>query len=379
MISSRPAQAMRGGAVVLVLAVAFRVPAIERRFAEAIAAANRPVMPGGAVHLANTATAPSRAALATRSDSPPIRRPVPAAPRVHRRGTMLAATALARSPPAQAGTGTLPSPPLPAVAAATSPAPPSSTAFDLATSAYARLAEGDRRGAVRLFDAALSFDDPRGATWRRARDALTRRWSANAYSIVRAGGTPGNVVSPVLGGGQSGGGVAFTPDPLAARPLALTLRGAIAHDDRGRTAFAAVGVQWRLLPGMTVAAERLTGLGAAAPGQWTARVAAGGDRRFGRWRATAYAEAGIVGSSGYAAGQGRVGPEVRVGAVTLTPGAGGWGSVQRTRGQIVDRLDVGPGVAAHSGPLTAQLDYRFRVAGNAAPGSGPVLTLSAGF
>ncbi len=53
--------------------------------------------------------------------------------------------------------------------------------------------------------------------------------------------------------------------------------------------------------------------------------------------------------------------------------------MQRNGKEVVDRLDVGPGLAAHSGPFTAQVDYRFRVAGNAAPGSGPVLTLSAGF
>lgn len=48
------------------------------------------------------------------------------------------------------------------------------------------------------------------------------------------------------------------------------------------------------------------------------------------------------------------------------------------------RLDVGPAASAavglgESGGARLAVDWRFRVAGSAAPKSGPALTLSAGF
>ena len=67
-------------------------------------------------------------------------------------------------------------------------------------------------------------------------------------------------------------------------------------------------------------------------------------------------------------------------------GAGAWGASQRaTRQQLpVARVDIGP-VASLGFRLTdtararLEADWRFRVAGSARPGSGPALTLSAGF
>jgi hypothetical protein len=56
-----------------------------------------------------------------------------------------------------------------------------------------------------------------------------------------------------------------------------------------------------------------------------------------------------------------------------------WGGAQKH----AERLDVGPSVAAsfRIGEANSRLalDYRFRVAGNAEPMSGPALTFSAGF
>lgn len=250
-------------------------------------------------------------------------------------------------------------------------------AGDLATRAYARLAAGDRRAALRLFDAALAIGDPRAAAWKAQRDALTRRWSGSTYSIVRARGTVDLAVTRVLGGGQSGGGIAFALDPLARRPFALTLRGSIAHDDGGRSTLAAAGIAWHPAAGVTLAAERLIPIGPAAHGDWTARVAGGAARTVGGIEATAYGEAGIVGRSAYAAAQARVGQRRLGGAVS--PGIGAWASIQRGGGRTVDRLDLGPGVTVHAHGVSLAFDYRFRVAGNAAPGSGPVLTLSAAF
>ncbi len=404
MTASRPARAMRGAAVVVALAIAWRIPVIEREFAAALTAADGRTPAMRSRRASAVPPSPQVAALTmlprweqrrplARSDNSAVSTGVASRPAVHAAGGRLPspiAMAQIDDPRRERhardgvhpGFEPLTSDPGLRVEASTdrmaAATPASTTAFDLATAAYARLAAGDRRSAVRLFDAALAVD-PRNAPWRTQRDALTRRWSASAYSIVRAGGSPDAAITPVLGGGQTGGGIAYTLDPLAARPLAVTLRGSIAHDDGGRTAFAAVGVQWRPLPGITVAAERLIGLGPAARDEWTARVAVGSDRRFRRLRLTSYAEGGIIGTAGYVAGQTRIGPEVHAGGVAVVPGIGGWASLQRDHGATVDRLDLGPGIAARAGPLAAAFDYRIRVAGNAAPGSGPVLTLSAAF
>lgn len=63
----------------------------------------------------------------------------------------------------------------------------------------------------------------------------------------------------------------------------------------------------------------------------------------------------------------------------LTAGAGAWGGAQ----EDASRLDVGPsaGVTFDLGAARGRVsaDYRFRIAGDAEPSSGPALTLTAGF
>ncbi len=383
---SRPARALRGGGIVVLTVMALRLPTITRAFDAALAAAARP-----------TTSLPEQL---TRYNPVQTTQPLPSSPAftldVVRRGSADTtgsrnAGATFAMPPV-----TAPLVALPAVMPAdlrqspsgTARAPLKSLRLDdhtdadpalLATAAYARLAAGDRRGAARLFDAALTGDDSRAAAWQRQRDALTRRWSGSAYSIIRGAGPVGLTGEPVLGGGQSGGSIAFTPDPLSPRPVAATLRGSVAHDDGGRSAFVAAGIQWHPVTGVTLAAERLIGVGRTGPHAWTARLAAGTDRAIGQWRLTAYGEGGILGHASYAAIQGRGGVVVRVSQIELDPGMGVWSSVQRDRGTTIDRVDVGPGIVARAGPFAAEVDYRVRIAGNAAPGSGPVLTLGAAF
>jgi hypothetical protein len=43
------------------------------------------------------------------------------------------------------------------------------------------------------------------------------------------------------------------------------------------------------------------------------------------------------------------------------------------------RVDVGPSLSVKVKGIRIEADWRQRVGGNAAPGSGPVLTVSAGF
>ena len=260
------------------------------------------------------------------------------------------------------------------------PAPLAPSGFDLATSAYAQLAAGDRRAAAALFDAAIAAGpDPRVAAWKRERGRLHRRWSGDAYVLWRDAGPTGPAASPILGGGQSGGSLAWTLDPLARKSLAIVGRINAANDDP-ESAQAAIGLRWRPLPGVSVSAERLVAIGAAARDDWTLRLAAGAQGHRGRARWSGYGEAGVLGNGDvYAGGQTRAGVGVRIGPVDLGAGPGGWASLQ-TGAVTSGRVDIGPTVWARL-PMGLELsaDWRFRVAGNAAPGSGPAATLSAGF
>jgi hypothetical protein len=98
----------------------------------------------------------------------------------------------------------------------------------------------------------------------------------------------------------------------------------------------------------------------------------------------AYAQAGYVGGRGATAfidGQLRIDRGIaRIGRAELRAGGGAWGGAQKD----ASRLDIGP--AATLGVSVSDIvfarvtaDWRFRVAGNAVPESGPALTLSAGF
>jgi hypothetical protein len=101
-------------------------------------------------------------------------------------------------------------------------------------------------------------------------------------------------------------------------------------------------------------------------------------------RGEAYVQAGYVGgkfATAFVDGQAHVDVQVaRLGTWSaLRAGAGVWGGAQKH----ASRLDVGPSatMSFQLGPTRSRLalDYRWRVAGNAEPSSGPALTISAGF
>ncbi|HVR90826.1 MAG TPA: hypothetical protein VHG29_07020 [Novosphingobium sp.] len=100
-------------------------------------------------------------------------------------------------------------------------------------------------------------------------------------------------------------------------------------------------------------------------------------------RAEAYGQAGYVGGKGATAfvdGQLRVDrPLLKMGRAELRAGGGAWGGAQHG----ASRVDVGPsatlGLPLGGGGARVALDWRFRVASDAAPASGPAVTLSAGF
>jgi hypothetical protein len=286
-------------------------------------------------------------------------------------------------------------PPVAAMATPTtapvSPAP--SPGHDLATAAYARLAAGDRRGAVALFDTALASDPVPGdaklrPAWTAERRRLVRRWSADAYTLFRESGPAGPAASPVLGGGQSGGTLAWTYDPLARRPLALVARynaASLGGRIDPATGQAAFGVRWQPVTGVSISAERLVSAGVFARDDWALRVAGGAEGKRGRTLWSGYGEAGVLGAGDvFAGGQVRAGvPVLRIGKLSAIAGPGGWASLQHGSGVTSGRFDLGPSllVRAPIGRASVELsaDWRFQLAGNALPGSGPALTLSTGF
>jgi hypothetical protein len=114
------------------------------------------------------------------------------------------------------------------------------------------------------------------------------------------------------------------------------------------------------------------------------RVAGGGADARGRLHWTGYGEAGVIASGDVFAGaQGFGGtPVFRIKGKDVLAGAGAWGSYQ-TGTPDASRLDLGPSVATQlplgRWSLNMSADYRFRVAGNAQPGSGPALTIGTSF
>ena len=150
---------------------------------------------------------------------------------------------------------------------------------------------------------------------------------------------------------------------------------------RPRQSEAAVGVGVHPLSGVPVelVAERRVALSDDGRDAWQLRAVGGTSVERGGWRLEGYGQAGVVGARSrdlFADAQLRVshtvaGP-VRLGAIAAgaaQPGAA--------------RLDVGPqmrvDLKAGSMPLAILVDYRVRVAGSAAPGNGPALTLATNF
>ncbi len=267
-------------------------------------------------------------------------------------------------------------------------APAAAPGFALATRAYAEAASGRRRAAARDFAAAVDADPaaPNAAAWSAARAVLMRRWSGSAYVLERPAGSANPGALPLLGGGQSGAALAFTPDPLARRPFSLTLRTTTASNTGTDGAEAALGIGWRVRRGVSLNAERLIAIGHGGRNAWTARLSGGGQVQVAGVAIDGYAETGVVSGSvatGYAAAQLRAGYPVAVTpALTLSPGGGVWSSIERAR-RTTDRVDAGPGIRLHWSrarlPIDVAVDYRFKVAGNAAPGSGVAVTLGTGF
>lgn len=272
-------------------------------------------------------------------------------------------------------------------------------AHQLATAGYAALKAGDRRqGVVLLHEAARLAPEAEGAAqWTADARQLTKRWTVAGYVLSRGGGIGDPLAaSPVLGGGQAGVAAAYGFNPLANTRLSVIGRITAAAGPGGgldsETTEGALGLRvqpFRAVP-VSVDVERRFALGTYSRNAWAARISGGGGQTMklaGRkLRLEGYGEAGVIGFKGepalYGGGQLRgATPITSFGNVDIDAGGGAWGGAQRDYGMTASRFDLGPSAQFHMKPwpFRAQVDYRFRVAGNALPGSGPVITVAGEF
>ncbi|MFC3173800.1 hypothetical protein ACFOD9_06005 [Novosphingobium bradum] len=225
------------------------------------------------------------------------------------------------------------------------------------------------------------------------RGAGLPRWSADGWVFLRRGGGDPITFPRLSGGGnygssQMGAVLRYRIAPDSPHRPALYLRGAGALNGT-REQEVALGASARLMPRLPVAA--MAELRATRDGQGlSARPAVALVSELAPqtlplgFTGEAYVQAGWVGgraATAYVDGLVRAERGVMTGhGLDLRAGAGAWGAKQRGAA----RLDVGPvaSVRVSLGDTTSarlEADWRFRIAGRAHPGSGPALTLSAGF
>lgn len=216
------------------------------------------------------------------------------------------------------------------------------------------------------------------------------RWSADGWLLLRRGGTGGTalgVLPSSYGASQAGAVIRFALAPASQSSPKAFLRVSRAvhgpHDPE-----LAAGLALRPIRGLPVTAQAELRVTQLASGT-ALRPAALLVSEFpplplpGGFTAESYGAAGYVGgrfATGFAEGQVRIErPIAALGPARLRAGGGVWGGVQKGAG----RLDAGPsatlGFPLGTGGGRLSADWRFRLAGNSAPQSGPAITISAGF
>lgn len=214
------------------------------------------------------------------------------------------------------------------------------------------------------------------------------RWSADGWLLLRRDtSTPIPAGRPSYGRSQAGAVLRYGFAPSSPHRPQAYLRASAALAG-AREQEVALGLSARPLPGAplrlavearaseTVSASELR-LAAYAVTELPAfRLPFG-------VRGEVYAQGGYVGgefATLFVDGQIRADRTIgRIGNTELSFGAGAWGGAQKGS----ERVDAGPTAAATfrigKGFGRIAADYRFRIAGEAEPSSGPALTLSAGF
>lgn len=243
------------------------------------------------------------------------------------------------------------------------------------------LAQGVRASMVTSYAAPLRSLAERHGAFMPAQVPPTDRWSLSTGLYIRRGvGEPALGRGPALGGSQAWARLNWRPGAEGAELFArLNSAGQL-----GDGAEIAVGVAHRPVRRIPVqlVAERRQRIGRDGRSAFAAYAAGGGAVDVQGWQVEGYAAAGIVGASrqdGFAEGSATVGrPLARIGPVDMRAGGGVWTAIQPG----VARVDIGPSLRLHNeraDNARLAIDWRQRVAGNGAPGSGPAVTLSMAF
>jgi hypothetical protein len=244
---------------------------------------------------------------------------------------------------------------------------------------------------------AAALTDPRAAAWFVApaapvahRSALPR-WSGDGWLLWRDGGNgarSGSVLLPSYGANQVGAVLRYRLAPTSGFRPTVYARAYGALNGTGEREVAA-GVSARVLPQVPVIVMAEARASHFAGGTTHVRPAVTLVTELppvmlpGAMRAETYVQAGYVGglaSTPFVDGQFRLEHvAAHKGRTELRLGGGAWGGAQKGAG----RMDVGPTATVAFATARAgahvSVDWRFRVAGNAMPGSGPAVTLAAGF
>ncbi len=247
-----------------------------------------------------------------------------------------------------------------------------------------------------MFMAALSMVQmppelvpPRDGKQRRT-TALAPRWSADGWVLLRRDGGLASLAQSggSYGASQIGAVLRYRLDRVSANKPSLYLRASAALNGT-REQDAAFGLSLRplgRLPVLALAEARVTrnALGTRVrPAAFVVTELPTAKLPLSL-RGEAYVQAGYVGgkgASGFVDGQARIDAKLfNMGKTEMRAGGATWGGAQTG----ASRLDIGPTASLSfrlEDTVGARLsaDWRLRVAGRAAPSSGPALTLSAGF
>ncbi len=222
-----------------------------------------------------------------------------------------------------------------------------------------------------------------------------RRWSADGWALVRRGQSAPALAAgaAAYGGSQAGAVLRYNLAPASPLQPRVYLRAAAALASPVRQGESALGLMVhpvRRLPFSVMGEVRVQDNG----GQIRARPVITAVSELPPLRLPMDAEAEVYAQAGWAGGRDSTGffdmaavaqrcVVAPAPGVQLRFGGGVWSGGQRGAA----RLDLGPRLEMRGmlGPETRRIgvrlavDWRFRVAGGAEPGSGPALTLAAGF
>ncbi|MEP6785360.1 MAG: hypothetical protein ABI898_06405 [Sphingomonadales bacterium] len=199
-----------------------------------------------------------------------------------------------------------------------------------------------------------------------------KRWSASGWLLIRDGGSNALGNGGELGGSQAG--VRLSYDLASNIAATARISRPLARAEGGE---ASVGVAIRHR-NVGLLLERRIALDRGGRNDFSITAYAGvSDIPVGKIaRLDGYAQAGIVGTDKFVDGAVRIErTAAALGPAQISVGAGAWGGAQPG----VERVDVGPQIVARfpvgGRNMRVSAEWRERVLGNAAPISGPSVTI----